>query len=361
MRIGIAAAPQPYHASAATAMQHDSPTPALRTEPPVRRFPVRLLVGVAVVGAWLAAMWAIRQQESGWGGRGLEQAGISPEVLLVSWTGYEHWLWIDQERRRIGATRMTIFRHEDPTRPAERLPGYELASRTRVRPRMLGMPIQVELALDVIMNASFELESMRGLVGIAGQTLRLHAFVEGRDLYYRIMSEGGAAGEGVLGAGLGLPADVCGRAPLEGPIVLQDVVTPLLMHEERLREGKSWTVRASNPLGGVLDQAVQVSVVGREKIELDGEEHEVWKLSERMGGVQSVVYVDMEGRLMRRELPHGMVMSRAQQMAVREHDGGFNTEPALGEMDRERMRAGVSAELDGQPLRNLLGGVPLLP
>ena len=330
-----------------------------------RRGPVsaRAALGMLAAALWAASMLAIWRHETGLGGRELAQAGISPQILLVTWTGYEHWLWILQDERRIGATRLTVMRDETEV-GAGRLPGYEMTSRTRMSPRLLGMEFPIEINLAVSMNAGFEMRSLKALVQVAGRPARLHAFVEGRDLYYRIMGDrpGDGDGDGDGAAALGglIPRDAIGRVTLEGPILLQEIVTPLLVHDERrLRAGDSWTLRASNPLGGMLDRTIHVTVAGQEELTVSGRPIKAWRVTERIGPMRSEAWYGPGGRLLRRRMDNGLVLLEAQPEEVKQYDLRFGVEAPLLAIDRDHLRANVDPGLDGQPLQNLLPGLAL--
>ena len=69
----------------------------------------RFWIYLAIPSLWIAVMTQLWMRESGRFGRSLLRMGVSPEVLLVSWTDYEHWLWIEQNGRRIGLTTTSIM------------------------------------------------------------------------------------------------------------------------------------------------------------------------------------------------------------------------------------------------------------
>lgn len=343
-------------------MQPDTGAKPIPAHERSRFFSRRLIFSIVVFAAWIAAMRGVWLHETGRGGQGLKQLGVSPEVLLVTWTNYDHLLWIMQNNTRIGATQMTIVRREDPKAPKDKLPGYELTSRTRMKPRMMGLPLPVDISLDVGMNSSFEMETLQGSILVAGQPMRLDAFVEGNRLYYRARI-GDASTTSPMSRAAGSmiqKRDVCGRSPLSGPILMQDTLLPLVIHEGRLRAGQSWTTESSDPIAGLLHQNVRINVVGQETIKPGEKEIPVWHLTERVGETETQAYYDLNGHPVRRDAPGGLTMLMAEADAVKKFDPGFSRAPYLAPIDREYIRTHIDPKLDNKPLETLLPGLPAM-
>lgn len=323
----------------------------------------RLWLSAFVLAAWLAAMFAVWRHESARGGRGLKRLGISPDVLLVTWTDYAQVLWIIQNGKPIGSTHMAILRREDPAVSADRLPGYEMSSRTRLKFRMFGLPLPIDMSMVVGMNGQFEMDWFQGTVLVAGRRLRLDAFAEGKHLYYRARIGPESAETPSLAGGLEAllaARDICGRAPVGGPILMHDVLLPLLIHEGKLKPGQSWSTETSDPIGGLLRQPVRVTVVGREMIQLGGKDTLAWHLTERVGEMQSQAYYGSDGQLLRRDAPGGLTMLRADAKDVRKFDPGFGRTPEPETIDRDYIRAHLDPDFTDKPLESLLPGLPSL-
>ncbi|MCE5229810.1 hypothetical protein LLG95_09470 [bacterium] len=324
-----------------------------------RFFSARLLVTVAIAAAWLASMHAVWRHEVGTG-QGLKQIGVSPEVLLVTWTNYDHLLWIVQNGRTIGATQMFVIRHEERDAPRDRLPGYELTSRTRMKPTLMGMPLPVDISLVVGMNGQFEMETLQGTIRAAGQPMHLDAFVEGGSLYYRARIGNGSPASPVGGALASILArrDICGRAPLGGPIVMHDILLPLLIHEGKLRPGQTWTTDSSDPIAGLLHQTARITVVGLEKIRFGGEDVPAWHLTEQIGDTKTESWYGLNGRPLRSEAPDGLLLVQAESTQVKKYDPGFGRPLERAEIDRDYIRSHIDPQFDNKPLESLLPGLP---
>ncbi len=355
----------------------------------------RLWVGLLVTAGWLAVMFTLWRNESTRPGSTLRQMGIAPEVLMVEFGGYSHVMWIQQAGRRLGATWLSIVQEESPvasaaveagaspgsTPPAAvqaTLPKYDLESLTYLEARMLGLRVPLTLAIRVRMNVAFELETIQAQADALGRRLELSAFTEGERLFYRIRVEGDesattattaatalwhlpAANGGELldgGSALAGEIDLCGSAPLESPVVLSDVILPIVSRRRQLAAGQRWSTRVDHPLFGLYHLNLDVEVEGLETIEFDGGKIEAWRMTERVGPSSSTVWYDQEGQLLRRVMEGGIVMERATAADVRQWRPSFGRMPVFEELDREYIRGHLEPHLTD---RSLAGVLPDLP
>jgi hypothetical protein len=338
----------------------------------------RFWIGLVVTLAWLASMGALLRREAGMGGRGLRELGVSPEVLLVSWNDYEHWLTISQNGRRLGLTQLQIVsRNTSPEgySGGRTMPGYHLQSRTRLSFNMLGLQLPIDMQLRVEMNQAFELQTAQAQLLFAAQRMELQGFVQdNRSLYYRLRigpQQGDWNSSATLAtaapttatgaAALLVPRDVCGRMPLQGPVLLTDVIGPILFRMEKLRPGLEWTTQAANNLlEGKLDTTVQVRVERKELLNVASRPVEAWRLTERMGSLSSTVWYDLTGNLLRRDMPNGLRLERIAVGQALEQDPGMRRPGSMMPLDRDYIRHHLSPELTDQPLAELLPEMPKL-
>lgn len=348
----------------------------------------RTWVALTVTAVWLATMVALWIQETGRLGADLRRMGISPEVLLVSWGGYEHWMWIRRQGETIGATHLAIV----PTTLGGRLaddeggqslraardPGYRMQSHTRMEPELLGRRIPLAIRIDVLMNLTFELETCQAAIDLPGYAVGLQAFTEEGSLFYRLRTapvedrattgilaqDPPPATGGMLMASLGRQ-DLCGRAALPRPLVLEEAIRSIAPQSDRLEAGERWRLRTADALSlhESLDTTLIVEVEGKETLRLGDREIETWKLSERMGDTRATAWYDMTGRLARRETGGGMVLERADYEQVVQRYPGFRLGHVLPELDRAWIREHVDPELStriGEVLKSLPGAAPFL-
>jgi hypothetical protein len=363
--------------------------------PPVdrRRGPIaarpRFWIGLLVTAVWVMVMIQVWRNETDRVGAGLREMGISPEVILSTWIDFDQWMAVEQNGKWLGAGRLTIRRRTstDPdldNRPLSGipdLPGFHMNNRTRLSIPLMGVLVPLDLQVRVNMNAAFEMDTLQTALLLAGQRLDLDAFVEDGFLYYRVRTgkvtaenapnapDPAAAGPvasdphaAFVDAGFGLPQnDVCGRSPLDGPIVLSDVVLPIMARGEKLAEGASWTTRVSNPLQGRLDQRIDVKVEAEETIVVDGEAVECWRLVERIGALQTTVWCDRLGRPVRRQLANGLQMTMTQSDKVLPRDPAIRQDLPMDEaIDREWIRTHLDPAMADVPLETLLARIPRL-
>jgi len=341
-----------------------------------------------VTVAWVTVMSLLWWREGRRSGVSLRQMGLSPEVLLVEFGSYSHWMLIDQAGKRIGLHLLSIMPRDASETSAKRsgsqseadsnhrekpltIPGYELDTRTRLEVQMLGLKLPVDLAAEVAMNHAFEMETMQARITLGGQLAFFDAFVEGQRLYYRIRTPAGgldadrattpfasqspqgpvAGSEGSL-----LPPgrDWCGRSRLKGPVVLSEVILPILTRPKMLKEGLQWTTQVSNPLLGRLNTQIEVRVDGRATIELGSESVDAWKLTERLGTMTSHSWYDDQGRLVRRELPGRMVWSRTTTSEVGGEYPKFRSFEAYDPIDRDYIKSHLDPDLIDAKIEELL-------
>jgi hypothetical protein len=344
---------------------------------------LRLLVGLSVTLLWLAVMGFIVMRETGRTQAGLQRMGVSSELLMVSWADYEHWMWIERNNQRIGATQLAIRRVRPKTtagdRPTDASPlfMYVMDTRTHVPLSMFGMTIPIDLAIRAEMNQVFELETLEGRLDIEGYRIFCQAFTENGQLFYRVMAEDSLAENWMpnrqateenrriydswLPAFLRMPdRDLCGRTPLPEPILLREVVAPILTQVEHLRPGQKWTTRVDSPfMGGSRGVPIHVTVEGREGLAIDGKIIPSWRLTEWMESLESTAWYDNEGRLLRRQMPGGLALVRSDRRDVVMAYPALTEPMAYLPLDRVWIKEHLRSELIGRTLADLLPALPM--
>lgn len=343
-----------------------------------QRLSQRVVIGVVLSVAWIAMMVAVWRNETGRSGRSLREFGISQHVMLSTWIAYDQWMTIEHNGKRIGATRTTVRQSSPRVGEAESgtmpLPDFIMRTRARLTASLMNMNIPLDLQAQVRMNEAFEVEIFQAAADLGGQRLRLDAFVEGRTLYYRLRTGVAALGDdpstaattfagGILG-GLLPDRDVAGSSPIDGPIVLEQMMAPVLgmvSRGEQLKPGMTWSTRVSNPLHGSLNQTLHVEVIGRDELTINGEQRSAWKLLERTGNFGTTVWYDDRGQPLRREMNNGFVMQATSSQSVLEVDSGFRSDLVrMDTIDRQAILDRIDPELRDVPLSDLLPPLPRL-
>jgi hypothetical protein len=301
--------------------------------------------------------------------------GLSPEVLLVNWNEVDEWMWIEQQGSRLGVARTTIRVETLPeNHRSGALPDYFMDNRWRLKFRVMGLSLPVDAATHVRMNGNLEMETLQARVRIAGRMITLQSFVEQNSLFYeaRVQPDTTKTTEtGLMAAILpnmgdfaALPfleeREVRGRAPLQGPMMLDEVIAPIIMRRGELAEGQTWQIRISDPIGGLVEQTVRVRVEAREQLHIAGKPVEAWRLSEDTDELQTTAWYDNDGKLLRREAYGGLVWERAQVADVLENDPGFRQDVVFDPIDQDHIKHNLTPELDGKPIQALLPSMPRL-
>jgi hypothetical protein len=259
----------------------------------------------------MATMWRGEQLRPG---AGLKELGITREMVLSTWFDFDQWVEIRQQEKDLGAVHTQIRQREDAGEAGRgeggmgRAPQFTLESRARVRFPVMRMTFPFELQMRVGMNSAFEMEHMAALIEGAGQTLRLEAFVENQSLYYAVWSGERPNDTGEPGEAAAAPAPggvaaflpqlmepgkaLVGRSPIAAPIVIDDVVLPLLFRAEEVKVGEALNPQVSNPIHGQLEQAMTITVEARETMTVLGREMEVWRLREQLGQWSATSWYD---------------------------------------------------------------------
>jgi hypothetical protein len=107
-----------------------------------------------------------------------------------------------------------------------------------------------------------------------------------------------------------IASQICGSSPLAQPIVLSDVILPILTRAETLKPGRTWTTHVADPLAGLFNATIQVRVDAEDTVEIGGQSVKAWRMTERAGSLSTTAWYDEQGRLLRRELGHGLSLVR---------------------------------------------------
>ena len=313
----------------------------------------RFWISLAITVFWLATMTLLALHERARSGAGLRRIGVSLDVLRVSWSTYDSWMWIDQDGRHIGVSRLTIAAEPEDLEGKPRNAGYTLTSIVRIRLPLLAFNLPVAWFLRMDLNDAFEMTTIQGVLQALGHSWLCQGFVEGNRLYYRLLSKGGApAPEGT--PPMFPEGEQIGMAPLNAPIMMGDSIVPIVIQSERFKSGEKWKFPVASPFIGRLDTTLQVRVEGRETIELNGQHVDAWKMSQRLGGLESKAWYDQEGHLLRQDMNGGLRMEQATPDKALEFEPWLRSRPALDPLDREYIKTHVDPALRGKPLQEFL-------
>lgn len=309
-----------------------------------RRFGfVRLefLVGAAITTFFLVMMFLLWKREAGLNYT-VRQLGISPDFLTATWIDYDQWMWIEQAGVPIGVYNLAV-RMDEPTGK------YELTTRSLIKLDVLGMRLPVRFDGEVQMTEKFEMDSFQGALKFGENSILAEAFVEGLDLYYQLSGP-----QMLIAAG-----QAYSLVPLEGPVMLDDSILPVITQSNQLRVGNKWSTRASDPITGRFDMLVNVEVEAQEILEIDGEEVMTFRVSENAENMRSTSWYDAEGNLLRTDLHNGILMKRTERDQALEKYPDLKLPSYFPPIDRQRIRQGA-LDSGGQRAENPLFWFPNL-
>ena len=261
--------------------------------------------------------------------------GLTPDDLTATWIDFDQWMWIERAGQRRGVYTLQIVRDNDAD-------AYTMVLAVIADLGLPGLPsIDIEVDVEVIMNGRMEMQTLQGRLAAFDLPMTLDAFVESSELIYRFVGPPAAIQGGEQTA----------RRPLDRPLMMAGAIRPIVLTQShRLRVGRSWTTRASDPLRGSLDAVVHVEVVARESIEIDGETVEAFRVVESAGDMRTTSWHDGEGVLLRTDMGNGLVLTRALAEEARERHPALKTPRVFPPIDREAMRvSAVASDADAAP------------
>jgi hypothetical protein len=325
-------------------------------------------IWLAVTLTWIGFVWLAWRHEHFNGGAGLRRMGLAREVVLAKWADVDQWTAIEHEGRWIGASRLTIRSVAGESSGggagardsgASSIAGFDLFARTRMSFSMMGVGVPVDVQARARLSLDFELQSLVATLRLAGQDFHVEGFVEDGMLDYHAWADGGS-GTKPSGSFLTLPSGgACGSAPLAGPIVLDSVVMPILGRADAFKPGARWATQVSNPIFGQMNVPVEIKVVGRESVTIDGRPRQAWRVSERFGDMTATAWQDEMGQTLREELNNGLTMTLSGPRSVLAREPQMRQDlPMNAEPDRAWIRAHQDPALKGKPLPTLAKSIP---
>lgn len=252
----------------------------------------------------------------------VRQLGISPDYLTATWVDYDQAVWIRRGGERIGAYLLQIRRTDEGK-------AYVLYLRSRMQLTVFNVPMPVDLDLAVAMNDRFEMSTVQGVLSAAGEPITADAFVEGRQVFYRLK------GPPALIAGGGAAA----RAPLKEPVILADAILPIITQTRKLKVGSKWSTVASDPINGRFSIHVTGEVTAFETIEVEGNSVDAYRVIERAEDTTTTSWYDAQGNLLKSDLGNGLEMIAADLKQAMETYPALRSQPKFPPLDRESIRA----------------------
>ncbi len=256
---------------------------------------MRIVLRATVLLAWAAMMVTLYARTHP------SFDAAAPPAVSPSRAGTEEWQGIFSGDKKIGYA----VSRQTPT--AE---GFTLENDAIVRLTMMGEPRVVRTHVTADTDASLRLRRFRFRLRAGTVEFSANGSVTDRGL------------DVVLDSGSGRTRHL--EVPLSGPVVLPQTLRALLA-DQTLEPGKTFRFALFDPLSGA-PEPVALTVGPLETIELAGEKHPAFSVSEEFRGSRFRLWVDRDGHVLREEGPLGLVLLRESEASATE---GFDREGAL--------------------------------
>ncbi len=224
---------------------------------------------------------------------------VTPEDLLdeVSLDAESTWMGIYLQGSRIGYVHSELKPHSG---------GYEIREFSRIAGTMMGTQQAMRIRMDVIADSALALVEFDGRLDAAPYSTTFKGRVE----------------DNVLSVQIGTAGRVTERFfPAPEPLYLSQVIKPLLQ-SGKLSQGDSLKLSGFDPVSMQM-QDIFVLCGGQENRVFRGQEVIVRKLTTRLAGFESTIYVDNDGNTLEEHGPMGIVMRREQmEQALDIENGG---------------------------------------
>jgi hypothetical protein len=243
------------------------------------------LARFVVVSVWLGLMVALWQGTDGDGDRSsstlLPESG--PSAALDD-AGPAAWVGLYMDGKKVG-----YANYEISPRPG----GYLLSDRSVLRLRMMDTNQTVHAHTVAQTDATYALSSFRVRLQSGIGDFQVSGAVEGATLTVTMV--------------MGTQSDTR-RFPLDGPIFLPSALRARLV-ADGLRVGAKRSAAIFDP-AAMAAEPITIETVAREKIDSHDGPIEAWRLVESFRGIESTVWLDAGGRMLREEGPMGLVAVR---------------------------------------------------
>jgi hypothetical protein len=234
----------------------------------------------AVVAVWLGLLFALVRRQEPAEGRGSPLPAATPSVS----TADDTWMGVYMRGEKVGYSHSRMIPTAD---------GYRLVETSVLRLSVLNEVQTVRIAIDASTAPDFAVQSFAFTLDSGLGPLAVHGTVADAALHLRIGDGADASEQSIpLSEPLYLPTSA--RARLTG-----DALAP----------GRSVTLSVFDP-SAMQHQPLEMHVLAREPLSLDGTTVDAWKVRERFRGTETLVWLDADGHTLREEGPMDMVVQR---------------------------------------------------
>lgn len=235
---------------------------------------------LAIVAVWIGLLLTLARSQ--WPTAAPEAA--LPPAALAAQDAEDAWMGIYMNGQKVGYSHSRLA-------PVEG--GYRLEETSFLRISVMDQVQTVHLGIDATTTKDFAVRGFAVTLDSGLGVFDVKGTVEGQTLRLR-MGAGGESNEQNI--------------PLSEPIYLPASARAHL-RAEALTPGRTMTLRVFDP-SAMEHQPLQMHVVGREPLTLDGTTVDTWKVRETFRGMETSVWLDESGHSLREEGPMGMTVQR---------------------------------------------------
>jgi hypothetical protein len=186
--------------------------------------------------------------------------------------------------------------------------GYRISDRSFLRLSVLDHVESIRAVTEATTGADFALRSFDVALDSGLGDFAVHGSVQDGTLALNVTSGGETTEQ---------------RLPLREPLYLPESARAHL-RAAGLAPGRTATVRVFDP-SAMEHQPLEMRVIGREAIMLDGASVDAWKVHESFRGMETTAWLDDDGRTLREEGPLGTIVQRED--AARAASAGWGADP----------------------------------
>lgn len=288
--------------------------------------PVLVAVRWITVLVWVALL-GVAMQRAWWNSEARIEPG--PTVSAVAASGEEEWLGVYRGRQKVGYTQQAVAADGD---------GYRFSQTSLLRLSLLDTPQTVHVRAQGTTDRDWGLRTMTFELASGPGTLRVDARVVEHALEAEVRVGGETTRHAIPLAGPVYLVPMArsligGERPVPGRVIEVSVFDPMVLGSERLR----LVVEGEGDVPGVAR-------AGRG-----------WRVREEFRGMQSTVWLDAAGKVLREEGPMGLIAVREDpQRAVSDGWGEGALLDLIGEVsipvggiDHPRTRSELRLRLSG--------------
>lgn len=216
-------------------------------------------------------------------------------TVAEKWQDIEEWMEIVQvnpdtgQTQSVGATRTTIAQRDNPTSTSAYTAEFVFSAKLT--------PLLPVATISGV--AELDKDSALTSFGVRGELARLALSTQGtvvREKLYVLLDKPNETSRYIK--------------TLDQPVTFGEVLRPSLSRHMKLAPGEKMSSPIIDPLTGQSRGYIRLEVVQRERIQLQGRSVTALRIRSSIGDIETLMWVDEQGRTLRRNLVNNLRMDR---------------------------------------------------